>query len=118
MDDPEPITNCVYRYRFAADLCTRDLEQSLQRAVVAAESLHGRSEVHLDASFRFDPAARTCVIDATTEIGRDIARIFTGFLAQEFGERAFRVEKVHQSVTCAKKPRPDAGHFHGSSGSQ
>jgi hypothetical protein len=41
-----------------------------------------------------DKKRRSCIVDATTEIGRDIARIFTGFLTREFGEDVFKVERV------------------------
>jgi hypothetical protein len=34
------------------------------------------------------------VVDAATDVGRAIARIFTGFLSREFGEEAFKVERV------------------------
>jgi len=33
-------------------------------------------------------------VDAATDVGRAIARIFTGFLTREFGEEAFKVERV------------------------
>ena len=35
-----------------------------------------------------------CVVDAATDVGRSIARIFTGFLSREFGEETFKVERV------------------------
>ena len=35
-----------------------------------------------------------CVVDAATDVGRAIARIFTGFLTREFGEKAFKVERI------------------------
>ena len=40
---------------------------------------------------------RACVVDAGTEVGRHIARIFTGFLTREFGEEAFKVERVDET---------------------
>ncbi|MFH1891094.1 MAG: hypothetical protein ABIK83_00250 [Candidatus Zixiibacteriota bacterium] len=84
----------LYRYNFDSKIPIQDVEESLLLAVLAAESLHGRSLVRLDASFCLDPKKRSCVVDAATEVGRAIARIFTGFLAREFGEEAFKVERV------------------------
>ena len=84
----------LYRYNFDSKIPIQDVEESLLLAVLAAESLHGRSLVRLDASFCLDPKKRSCVVDAATEVGRAIARIFTGFLSREFGEEAFRVERV------------------------
>lgn len=84
----------LYRYNFDSKVPIRDIEESLLLAVLAAESLHGRSLVRLDASFCLDSHKRSCVVDAATEVGRAIARIFTGFLTREFGEEAFQVERV------------------------
>ena len=84
----------LYRYNFDSKVPNRDIEESLLLAVLAAESLHGRSLVRLDASFCLDSHKRSCVVDAATEVGRAIARIFTGFLTREFGEEAFKVERV------------------------
>ena len=84
----------LYRYKFDTRVPIRDVEESLLLAVLAAESLHGRSLVRLDASFCLNTRKRSCVVDSATEIGRAIARIFTGFLTREFGEEAFKVERV------------------------
>ena len=84
----------IYRYNFTADVPLRDVEESLLLAVLATESLHGRSLVRLDASFCLQEKKRSCVVDAGTQVGRHIARIFTGFLTREFGEEAFKVERL------------------------
>jgi len=84
----------LYRYNFDSKVPIRDVEESLLLAVLATESLHGRSLVRLDASFCLDSHKRSCIVDAATEVGRAIARIFTGFLTREFGEEAFKVERV------------------------
>ena len=84
----------IYRYNFDSKVPIRDVEESLLLAVLAAESLHGRALVRLDASFSLDPKKRACVVDAATEVGQAIARIFTGFLGREFGEESFKVERM------------------------
>ena len=84
----------LYRYNFDSSVPLRDVEESLLLAVLATESLHGRSLVHLDASFCLDTGKRSCVVDAATDVGRAIASIFTGFLTREFGEEAFKVERI------------------------
>ena len=84
----------LYRYNFNAEVPLHDIEDSLLLAVLATESLHGRALVRLDASFCLDGARRSCVVDAATDVGRAIARIFTGFLTREFGEEAFKVERI------------------------
>jgi hypothetical protein len=84
----------LYRYCFNNKVPFSEVEESLLLAVLAAESLHGRSLVRLDASFCLDSHKSTCVVDAASDVGRSIARIFTGFLTREVGEEAFRVERV------------------------
>ena len=44
----------VYRYSFSNKLDIQDIEDSLFLAVFAAECLHGRSRIRLDASFRLE----------------------------------------------------------------
>lgn len=84
----------IYKYEFSVDIPLREVEQSLALSVLTTESLHGRSRVRLDASFCLDRERRACIVDAGTEVGRDIARIFTGFLTREFGEDAFKVKRL------------------------
>jgi len=83
-----------YRYSFGDALPLPEAEKWLLLSVVAAESLHGRSPVRLDAAFCLDRQQRSCVVDATSEVGRAIALIYTGFLTHQFGESAFRVDRV------------------------
>ena len=94
----------IYRYRFAETIPLRDVENSLLLAVMAVESLHGRSQIHLDARFCLSRKKRSCVVDAATAVGRDIARVFTGFLSMEFGDEAFKVERLQRrNWTSAKR---------------
>ena len=88
----------IYRYEFSSDLPIDEAKMSLALAVLTVESLHGRAQVRLDASFTLDPKQRTCVVDAGTDVGRDIACIFTGYLAREFGERAFIVRRLVKDI--------------------
>jgi len=88
----------VYRYVFVDGVPIDDAEESLLLAVLAVECLHGESRVRLDAGYFFDKAKRACVVDASTDVGRDICRIFTGFLSREFGEDSFRVERAEGAV--------------------
>ena len=89
--------NEIFRYSFAQEVPAREIEETLHLAVLAAESLHGQSKVRLDASYCMHPDKRSCVIDAGTDVGRDIVRIFTGFAIREFGESAFKVCRVERA---------------------
>jgi len=85
----------VYKYVFESSIDITDVEASLLLALLAAGSLHGESQVRLDAAHYLDPTKRACVIDAGTPVGRDINRLFVGFVSREFGEDGFRVERLH-----------------------
>jgi len=83
----------VYRYKATDDVSFKEFEKSLLLAVLAVESLHGRSAVRLGVSFYLDEKERACVVDGSTGVGLDLARVFAGFLAEEFGEDAFKVTR-------------------------
>ena len=89
----------IYRYQFGAECPAREVEETLHLAVLAVECLHGQSRVRLDASYCMDAEKRACVIDAGTDVGRDIVRIFTGLAIREFGEDAVRVRRVERAAT-------------------
>jgi hypothetical protein len=83
----------IYKYIFDPSVDIADVENSLLLAVLATESLHGESQVRLEAAHALDADGRTCVIDAGGDVGRDLNRLFVGFVRREFGEDAFRVER-------------------------
>jgi len=90
------MTNDLYRYKFNSILPLEDIEASLLLAVLSAESLHGEAQVRLDAAHFFDRDRRACVIDASTVVGRDLNRLFAGFITREFGADSFKVDRVNQ----------------------
>lgn len=84
----------IYRYSFAAETPFEEVEASVLLAIWGTECLHGEAQVRLDASHFLDKGHRRCVIDASTDVGRDINRLFVGFLNREFGPDSFEVERV------------------------
>ncbi|MEA5087809.1 hypothetical protein [Solidesulfovibrio sp.] len=82
----------MLRFTFSKQVDMACVEDTLVLAVLAAESIHGRTDIRLDACFRLQPG--TCSIDDGTPVGRTIARVFTGYLAREFGEGAFTIVRV------------------------
>ena len=90
----------IYRYRFDERVPLQDVEETLFLGVLAAEGLHGVARVAMDASHALDKERRACAIDATSDVGRDLARIFTSLLLHEFGPDAFRVEAVEMPHAC------------------
>lgn len=85
----QPVT---YFYSFRTDLPIEEIQDSLTLATMAAESLHGRSRVRLEARFILEPNQHACRIEAATPVGQDLASIFTGLLSRQFGEEGFSVE--------------------------
>jgi hypothetical protein len=96
------MTTTAYRYRFTPEVPAEEIEVSLLMAVLATESLHGETQVHLDAGHAFDAEDRTCVIDAGTQVGRDLNRLFAGLVRREFGEDAFRVQRAASEVLTSE----------------
>lgn len=90
------MTKELYRYAFTTEVPIEEVEASLLLAVLATESLHGEAQTRLDAAHYLDLTKRACVIDADTPVGRDLNRLFTGFLNREFGAEAFDVERVDE----------------------
>ena len=84
----------IYRYTFNEKVPFSEIEESMLLATLAVESLHGRSSLRLDAAFTLDSEKRTAAVDACTDVGRDIARVFTCFVTKQFGEDLFKVERV------------------------
>lgn len=86
--------NRLYRYTFGQEVPLDDVEATIVLAILTTESLHGADQVRLDAAHFFDRDKRACVIDADTCVGKDFNRLFLGFVRREFGDDAFRVERV------------------------
>jgi hypothetical protein len=97
------------RFRFEREVQMEDVEDSVAVAISAAEGLHGSARVRLDARYEIDPDRRVCVIDVGSPVGESVAQILTGFLIQEFGEDAFRVERVRGGACGAAHPATPAG---------
>jgi hypothetical protein len=98
------MTRELYRYSFSAEVPAEEVEATLLLALFGVESLHGEAQTRLDAGHAFDAGRRACVLDASTEVGRDLNRLFVGFVRREFGEGAFRVERV--AAAPAAQPEP------------
>jgi hypothetical protein len=83
-----------YRYSLATDLSVEDFAAALALAYLATESLHGASQTRLDAAIFVAPAIKVCVMDASTPVGRDLNRLFVGFLSKVAGQDAFLTQRI------------------------
>ena len=86
--------SAMYCYDFEPEIPMGEIEASIMLALLATESLHGECEVQLAAPHYLDRERRACIIDATTELGRDFNTVLLGFLRREFGPAAFRIQVV------------------------
>lgn len=97
--------HCVYRFRFEEQTPMSAVRDSLFLAALCAEGMRGRTVLRLDAIFRLDEKARRGVIDASRPVGQTIARIFTELLIRQFGDEAFKVERVaEEDPAAAERP--------------
>ena len=83
----------VYRFEFDEHVALEEIESTIVLALFAVESLHGESRTQLDAAHLLDQAAKVLVIEAHTPVGRDFARLMTGFLRREFTGNSFHVRR-------------------------
>lgn len=97
------------RFQFERRVEMEDVEDSVAVAICAAEGLHGSARVRLDARYEIDPERGVCVVDVTSPVGESVAQILTGFLIQEFGEDAFRVERLPGEPQRGARPATPAG---------
>jgi len=95
-----------YEFRFGDGLPMAGVEETFLMSVIAAEGIHGRARVRLDASFNVDQDRRICTVNSDNQVGEDIAGIFAEFLLLEFGEDGFEV--VRDAEPC-KGCRPGSG---------
>jgi hypothetical protein len=97
----------VYRYVFGPDVPIAEVEHTLLICLLAVASLHGEADARLTVGHHLDRRRRTCVVDGRTAEGRDLAKLFTGFLSREFGEASFSVEPAEpRGATARLEPDP------------
>ncbi|MBP3954869.1 hypothetical protein J8F10_06180 [Gemmata sp. G18] len=96
----------VYRYHFGDQIPAVEVETTLILSIFGTEALHGEAQTRLDAGHAFDAKKRTVVIDAGTPVGRDLNRLFIGFMTREFGSGSFRVARVERPSE-PKQPQPE-----------
>jgi hypothetical protein len=86
----------IYRFTFPKKTPPRRIEQALSEAIHAVECIHGPNKVRLGMGYYMSKGQ--CVIDTGTEIGREVAQVFTGLMTRELGEDGFSVERVVPSA--------------------
>lgn len=88
------MTPVSHRYSFSAAVPFTEVEDTLLLSIWGVESLYGETLLRLNPCHRIDRSQRRCVIDTGTPVGRDLNRLFAGYITREFGRQAFEVERV------------------------
>lgn len=83
-----------YTFHFKTTVPFEEIDSTLILAALAAECIHGRTQIQLDARFQARRKDNVCWIDADSEVGKHIAHIFAGLMVRLFGERSFKVERL------------------------
>src|SRR3954471_18439540 len=100
----------VFRYQFGPGVPLPEVEHTLLICLLAVQSLHGEADARLTVGHHLDRRRRACVIDGRTPEGRNLAKLFTGFLAREFGDAAFSVEPA-EPRPAPPRPAHDAREY-------
>jgi len=90
----------TYTYTFAEGVDLEQVLDTLMLAIVSAEGVYGAARVRMDARCRVERTASFVAIDAATDVGQHINRVFTNFLTREFGAEAFEVRRLERH--CAE----------------
>ncbi len=96
--------NGIYKFAFRENIPSKEIEECLFWSAFNTESIFGKARFRLDSSFHIDRHQRIVVIDKSTDVGKHLAQLFTSVASREFGEEAFRVERL-----LAKWAKPPTG---------
>lgn len=83
----------AYRFSFEPEVSMDEVEKALALSTIAVESIHGEQAMMIDGKFTVLKRARTCLIDAETQLGCDLARVLAGFMNNGSGG-CFRTDMV------------------------
>ena len=78
-----------------------EVEDTLQLALLAAESVHGAEQVALDDPASVDRRGQRVVIDTSTPPGHTTALVFLGYVRREFGSEVVRVKRFAAAAEIA-----------------
>lgn len=95
-----------YKYTFDNSIAFDDVCDTLMLAVIATESMHGEISMRLDTPYRIRRDDRVIMIDAAVDTGRDLNRIFGGYVAREFGRKAYTVSREQPVLTMSAGDAP------------
>ena len=89
-----------YRFRFRNCIDLGEAHKTLLLSLLAASGIHGEVRLRMDARYAVDLVLNVLVIDVSTDVGQDVAGIFTAFITREFGPAAFTVRSLGEGVAA------------------
>ena len=95
-----------YRYVFDRVVRFDEVRDTLQLALLAVESMYGRTAVRLSCSCDVDEPSNAIAIDTASEIGRRLNEVFAGYISREFGDDAVVIQWPEQGTPHALVPAP------------
>lgn len=98
----------TYRFELAETVALDDAELTLGLAILAAEGLFGVSCVRMNAGYRRLESERAFLVDGSTDVGDAVVRMYTTFLAREFGSAAFKVSRAAGTFVTRAPEQPAA----------
>lgn len=94
------MTSFAHKYYFDESVPAQDIVDTFLLAMLAVESLYDRSRAREESKFTMDEAQRTCAIEASTEVGSALDRIFAGYATKEYGELLVKTERFFYEDKC------------------
>lgn len=91
------MTRTVYRFTFEPGVPMAHVLRGLLLSTTAVEAIYGESAMMVDGKFSVCKRERTCDIDAETQVGMDLAKVFAKFMNLHSGG-CFRTEFVEEKA--------------------
>ncbi len=84
-----------YEFTITQPGTTRDLLKALvAMAIEETDLVFSRARRKLETGFRFSKTNADCTIEGGTECGEHLAKLLSGFLIKQVGERGFVVRRL------------------------
>jgi len=84
----------ICRFEFDETVSKQDIEEQIALAIITAECTFGKPKVRLHAAYLATDGK--AVIDVSSQVGEQIAEVFTGLMSRHIGEENFTVERMNK----------------------
>lgn len=74
------MTRTVHKFTFEPEIPMGEIRNGLLLSTIAVEAIYGESAMMIEGKFSINMREWTCVIDAETQLGSDLAKVFAGFM--------------------------------------